>query len=191
MASDTYDTILQVASRLFARQGYTATSIRQIAEETGIGKATIYHHFPDKQAIALALLKRNTAKMQEMLNAVHAEPEPRQRIRTAVEASLRFLNESSTMLQTVRREVPGGRAQLQAELGSFFQTYIGLLTEALRRGQEQGLFREFNPTDAAQVLMRMIQGTFAMAYLGGERGQPPEKAAAALLDIFFHGVDKT
>jgi AcrR family transcriptional regulator len=60
MSSDTRNTILQVANRLFVRQGYTATSTRQIAEEAGIGKATIYHHFPDKQAIVLALLENHT-----------------------------------------------------------------------------------------------------------------------------------
>ncbi len=190
MATDTRETILQVASRLFARQGYTATSIRQIAEETGIGKATIYHHFPDKQAIAWALLERHAAKIQEMLNKVQAEPEPRQRIQTAVEESLRFLNESSAILQIVRREIPGGRTQMQKDLVSFFRTYIRLLEDAVRQGQAQGIFRPMDATETARVLLRMIQGTFSMTYLTGERTQEPEKAAATLLDVFFHGVDK-
>jgi TetR/AcrR family transcriptional regulator, cholesterol catabolism regulator len=190
MPTETYETILQVANRLFAKQGYTATSVRQIAQETGIGKATIYHHFPDKQTIALALLKHNTVKMKEMLATVEAETEPRRRIQTAVQASLSFLYESSDILQVVRREVPGGRTKLQNEMASFFQTYIGLVAEALRQGQKQGIFRAMDPAEAAQVLMRMIQGTFAMTYISGQKSQPPEKAAAALLDVFFLGVEK-
>jgi hypothetical protein len=36
----------------------------------------------------------------------------------------------------------------------------------------------------------MIQGTFALAYLAGERPPPPERATASLLDIFFRGIEK-
>ncbi|NMC78544.1 MAG: helix-turn-helix transcriptional regulator, partial [Chloroflexi bacterium] len=55
--SETYSRIMQIARRLFVQQGYTATSMRQVAGEAGIGKATIYHHFPDKQAVVMALLQ--------------------------------------------------------------------------------------------------------------------------------------
>src|SRR5512141_3178051 len=99
MGSDTYDTILQVAGRLFSQQGYTATSIRQIAEESGIGKATIYHHFQDKQAIVLALLMGNVERMNEILVLINAEKDPRRRIQTATEASLGFLYDSMDLVQ--------------------------------------------------------------------------------------------
>ncbi len=189
MPSDTRDAILQVANRLFVRQGYTATSTRQIAEEAGIGKATIYHHFPDKQAIVLALLDRNTARTRQVLDAVKAETDPRRRIETAVEASLRFFYESADILQIVRREVPGGRTQLKSEYITFLEEHTTLLTEALQQGIEQGLFRPVDPAEATRVLLIMIQGTFALAHLSGERLQPPEKATISLLDIFFQGVE--
>lgn len=189
MSTDTRSAILQAASRLFARQGYAATSIRQIAEEAGIGKATIYHHFPDKQAVVLELLGRNTEKTRQMLETVKAETDPRHRIATAIEASLRFFSESGDILQIVRREVPGGRAHLQSEYVTFARTYTALLAEALQQGIEQGLFRPIDPAEGVRVLMAMIQGTFALAYLGGEKLPPPEKSAASLLDIFFRGIE--
>ncbi len=190
MPSDTREIILQVANRLFVRQGYTATSTRQIAAEARIGKATIYHHFPDKQAIVLALLDQNTGRTRQVLEAVKTETDPRRRIETAVEASLRFFYESADILQIVRREVPGGRTQLQSEYTAFFQEHTTLLTEALQQGIEQGVFRPVDPTEASRVLLAMIQGAFALAYLSGERLQPPEKATASLLDIFFRGIEK-
>lgn len=190
MSADTYDTILHVARRLFTRQGYTATSVRQIAEEAGIGKATIYHHFPDKQAIVTALLMHNLAQMNAMLGVIRAEPEPRRRLYTAVESSLQFLAESTAILQIVRREMPGGRAQLQTLMASFFRAFIGVLTETLQQGQAQGVFRAMDPAVGARVLLTMIQGTYAMAYITGQRLAPPEAAAETLLDVFFHGVEK-
>ena len=50
--------ILDAADRLFRSQGYTATSMRQIAAEAGFGRAVsgLYNHYPNKEAIFAALL---------------------------------------------------------------------------------------------------------------------------------------
>lgn len=47
----TRDKILEVALRLFARDGYEATSTAAIASEVGITKGALYRHFSDKRAI--------------------------------------------------------------------------------------------------------------------------------------------
>jgi AcrR family transcriptional regulator len=187
--SETYDKILQTARRLFVQKGYTATSMRQVADQAGIGKATIYHHFPHKQAIVMALLNKNISRMDETMQLVRAEGDPRRRIQIAAAASVNFLLEAVDIMQIVRREVPGGRDQMQTGFMKFYQEYIHLLADAIRRGTKQGIFRAVDPTNAARVLMTMIQGTFAMAYLSGRHPQSPEKAAAALLDIYFQGID--
>jgi AcrR family transcriptional regulator len=189
MAPETYDKILSTARRLFVQQGYTATSMRQVAEMAGIGKATIYHHFPDKQSIVMALLSHNLARMETALQRVRAESDPRRRIQVAAETSVDFLFESADIMQIVRREIPGARDQMQAGFAKFFQEYMALLAEAIQRGTEQGIFRPVDPLSTARVLMTMIQGTFAMAYLINERSQTPQQAAAALLDVYFQGLD--
>jgi AcrR family transcriptional regulator len=189
MAAETYDKILSTARRLYVQQGFTATSMRQVAETAGIGKATIYYHFPNKQSIVMALLQRNITHMEEALQCVRVEAEPRHRIQVAAETSVAFLFESADIMQIVRREVPGGRDQMQNRYTQFFQEYMTLLADAIRSGIEQDIFRPVNPVDTARVLMTMIQGTFAMAYLINERAQTSQQAAAALLDIFFQGLD--
>ncbi len=188
-ASTTYAKILQTAQRLFVQKGYTATSMRQVAAEAGIGKATIYHHFPDKQAIVVALLEKNTVYMKEALELVRVEDDPRRRIQVAATASIQFLFKSVEIIQIMRREVGGGREKIQTGFLDFLQEYLALLADAVRRGTQQGIFRPVDPNDAARILMTMIQGTFAMAYLGGRSTENPEAAAAALLDIFFQGID--
>lgn len=188
MAAGTRDTILEVAARLFVQQGYTATSIRQIAEGTGIGKATIYHHFPDKRAIALALFESRMARGQEYVAAVEAETDPRRRIEFAVEQALRFVFESAELMSMVRREVPEGWAQVRAQSTPFMRKLMALLAEALRQGAEQGAFRPVDPAAGARVLMAMVQGSFALTHVGVERAPAPEKAARVLLDVFFNGV---
>jgi AcrR family transcriptional regulator len=48
--------VLDAALTLFSRQGYRATSIRDIADAAGVSTGNVYHHFKDKEAIFLELL---------------------------------------------------------------------------------------------------------------------------------------
>ena len=47
-AERTRQQILETAERLFADQGYDATSLQMIADEMGLTKAAVYYHFPAK-----------------------------------------------------------------------------------------------------------------------------------------------
>ena len=50
--------ILEAALRLFSRQGYGGTSIRDIADVAGCSTGNVYHQFPDKETIFRLLLER-------------------------------------------------------------------------------------------------------------------------------------
>ncbi len=49
--------LFQTASRLFYRHGYRATGVNVIASESGIGKMTLYRHFPSKTVLVEAYLR--------------------------------------------------------------------------------------------------------------------------------------
>ena len=50
--------LLQVATDIFIRQGYNATTLDRIAAEAGVAKRTIYARYPDKQALFFTVLQR-------------------------------------------------------------------------------------------------------------------------------------
>ena len=64
----TAERILNAAEALFASQGYDGTSLRQIAEQTGIKEPGLYNYFPGKQALYEAVLHRALNPMAEVLN---------------------------------------------------------------------------------------------------------------------------
>lgn len=189
MALETRHNVLQAARSLFVQQGYTATSMRQVAEAAGIGKATIYHHFPDKQSIAQALLEDSLSGMDSVLEIVQAEANPRRRIYAAAEFSMGALFTHADLWQVVRREVPGGREFMQARMAAFFRQYIALIATTVQAGIDQGLFRPIEPLRAGRVFLTLIQGAFATAMLSGELGQSPTELANLLLDVYFQGID--
>ena len=62
------DQILDSASRLFIEQGYSATSVRQIADDVGCTEAAIYYHFKDgKRALFQAVVEENLPDMMELI----------------------------------------------------------------------------------------------------------------------------
>jgi AcrR family transcriptional regulator len=64
----------RVALELFTQQGYEATSLRQIAEALGITKASLYYHFPSKEAILRSLFEDRATEAESLLAWLHDQP---------------------------------------------------------------------------------------------------------------------
>ena len=64
----------RVALRLFTEQGYEATSLRQIADELGINKASLYYYFDGKEAIVQSLLEQRGDEAEAVLAWVREQP---------------------------------------------------------------------------------------------------------------------
>ncbi|HTZ23165.1 MAG TPA: helix-turn-helix domain-containing protein, partial [Streptosporangiaceae bacterium] len=69
---DTKQRILAIAGELFARQGYTGTTIADIARELGTTTAALYYHFPSKAAILGGLLARPLEAYTRLLDGLAA-----------------------------------------------------------------------------------------------------------------------
>ena len=59
--------IKKSAINLFYKKGYFATSMSAISNATGIGKSSIYHHYPTKEDILLDIFRTTMKDLQEML----------------------------------------------------------------------------------------------------------------------------
>lgn len=66
--------ILEVASRLMAERGYTATSLSVLGAETGLPKSAIYHHFRSKSGLLSAVMERGLHDFFTAMREAHADP---------------------------------------------------------------------------------------------------------------------
>ena len=64
--ASTRDRIVDEAFSLFAELGFHAVSVRDIAAAVGVRDASLYNHFPGKQAIFDAILERELARLRDM-----------------------------------------------------------------------------------------------------------------------------
>lgn len=88
---DQRDSILAHAAVLFARQGYTATSMNQVAAACGLSKAALYHYVRDKQALLARVAQGHVQRLEAVVQDVLAQGLPAEaRLRELI---LRFVRE--------------------------------------------------------------------------------------------------
>jgi len=82
------------ALEVFARQGFHAAAMAQIAELAGVTKPVLYDHFASKQALHAHLLRGHTEELLTRVEAaVAAQPDPEGRLRAMVDGFFAFVAE--------------------------------------------------------------------------------------------------
>jgi AcrR family transcriptional regulator len=166
-APDRRKQILAVAQKLFAHQGFRATTTREIAEKAGMNEAILFRHFRTKEDLywsVLDELMRSLNSKQELQKVIigrelksGAGPEDDEAF---------FASIAQGMLDRSRREPNLGRLLYFSALerhslsGRFFRTYVvvywELLAKYIRRRMRSGDFRSFNPSLAARSFIGMV-----------------------------------
>jgi len=85
---DTRDQIRTAALELFVRQGYEVTSLREIADRVGITKASLYYHYPSKQALLTAIVEPLVKGWERLAAEVVSLPQTPEHTRLALAAYL-------------------------------------------------------------------------------------------------------
>jgi AcrR family transcriptional regulator len=78
--------VLHAALELFAEHGVGGTSLQMIADRLGVTKAAVYHQFPTKDEIILAVVQPATDRIAAIFVTADAEPQPGRRRAMVVEA---------------------------------------------------------------------------------------------------------
>ncbi len=92
--------IARVAARLFAKQGYDATSVRQITDEAGVTKPTLYYHYGSKEGLAHALLTVPIRILSDRIQQIVESPGPAvERLGDFLEAHFDFCREEPDRLR--------------------------------------------------------------------------------------------
>ena len=122
----TKEVILNLTIPLFAKYGYDKVSMRQIAEAVGIKAASLYHHFPNKQALYIAALTETFSKHAAFMNeSFTLQASPEQRLGRLVHQLCILMNENTDFSRLIQREIMDGnekRMQFLADhvFGDFF-----------------------------------------------------------------------
>jgi len=178
--------ILARAAALFARQGYHATSMNQVAEACGLSKATLYHYYRDKDAMLVQIAEGHVTRLAALLDEVAAlrlPPEPRLRelIRRIVveyadaQHAHRVLTEDVKFLPAADRE---RILNVERRVVAGFADAVAALRPALR---DAALAKPMT-----MLLFGMINWMFTWMKPGGSLSH--EALAPLVADLFLGGL---
>ena len=99
--------ILKAAAALFARRGYTAATLNEVASASGVSKATLYHYFSDKHALLEDIVSSHVARLeglarQEAPAALGPEARLRSLIRRFMQAYADAQSEHRVLTEDVK-----------------------------------------------------------------------------------------
>ena len=161
VGKETAERIRQSAVGLFARHGYAAVSMREIASEVGVGAGALYNHFATKQDLLVALMERH---MIGLLSAWNADPG------AAADADAAMALESFTRFhiryhKDLADEVSVAYMELRSleqpnfhRIEQFRRTYEDQLIAILDRGVATGVFHASDTKIAAMAIIAMLTG---------------------------------
>ncbi|RMF06606.1 MAG: TetR/AcrR family transcriptional regulator [Candidatus Neomarinimicrobiota bacterium] len=130
--------ILEAAEKLFARDGYTATSLDRVAEEIEISKGTIYLYFKNKEDLFFSLIQERFQQLVETVaEKIAAAATLEELIETAVSVAMEETKKQHylfriTSAEQAKVKSPAHR-NLRKQMLAIRQRYIEVYSRALAR----------------------------------------------------------
>ena len=179
------ETILARAAELFARRGYTATSMNEVAEACGVSKPSLYHYVRDKHQLLAEIAEAHIGRLLALVaEAEAAEPAPERRLRRLIEAFLAAYAgsqaEHRVLTEDVRFLLPDERQRVldgqRRVVAAFAEAIASIRPELAGASLDKPL---------AMLLFGMMNWMFTWLQPKGELSHAD--LAPVVADLFFGG----
>jgi AcrR family transcriptional regulator len=150
-ARENRERILSAAEAVFGEQG-AAGSTEEVARRAGVGIATVFRHFPTKDALVEAALLRHLDELLEAARTLENNADPR----AALHSLIRTMVASGARKRTLASLLSGGPTP-DAAAGA--DRLKALVRRILRRAQDAGAVRPTVKIDELYLLIRGLSST--------------------------------
>ncbi len=178
LKSPSRERIVDVAEKLFAERGLGGVGLAEVAERAGLGKASLFHHFPTKAHLYGAVMAGILIRLEdELIRALAAGGSPAQRldrwIDTVIDVFAAHPNYPRLLIRALveYEELPDGLRdgkKARDAMNRLTASALGLLKE----GMESGVFRRASAAHTLQALIGatihpLATGRFGEELVGG------------------------
>jgi TetR/AcrR family fatty acid metabolism transcriptional regulator len=182
--------LLDAAVRVFARKGYHASRVGDIAEEAGVAYGLLYHYFRSKEDVLLTVFRETWRALIETIKSVEqaADP-PREQLRKVAEILLRSWQRDPELVRVLVLEVTRS-PHLPREMDEIAEAFAAI-QEIIERGQADGSIR---PDLDARLASYVFYGAVEELLTGWVLGRLPDsdedvaRAERTLVEIVTSGL---
>jgi TetR/AcrR family transcriptional regulator, fatty acid metabolism regulator protein len=182
--------LLDAAVRVFARKGFHASRVGDIAEEAGVAHGLLYHYFRSKDQVLEAVFHDNWSILLARIANVEETDEPAaDQLRHIAAIVLRTWLHLPDVVRVVIREF-GRSPELAERIGELAQP-IDSIARVIERGIERGEFKKVDPRVAATVVYGSIDELLTAWVLDRLPAAEEDVAAAeqTLVDVSLRGLE--
>ncbi|MGK6310726.1 TetR/AcrR family transcriptional regulator [Variovorax sp. DT-64] len=154
------DVVLQLRD-VFRRFGYEGATLSRISDVTGLGRASLYHHFPNgKDEMIKAVLEKTEETFdREILGRLRAELSPEERIRNVLDHFWTHYSGGSTTCFLALLALTSNEGDLGAGIQRVFRKWVTGFADVIR---EAGVPSDIADVRAEDAVLR-IQGALVLA----------------------------
>jgi len=195
-AALTREQLLYAALTVFRSQGYTRTTLDDIAAAAGVTRGAIYWHFGGKAELYNALISEHLTRAYTVFEHVLAQAgTPMDRLRRFMRRFLEYLEEDADyravlelklLMTEVTPELVGGLQRMNQRNDVSLDTLMQLIQTALMAGEVRS---GVEPRTAALIVMGFLGGITSL-WLQQPTSFSLKACASVLVDTFLQGIAK-
>jgi TetR/AcrR family fatty acid metabolism transcriptional regulator len=181
--------ILQAAVKVFARNGYFAARVSEIASRADVADGTIYLYFKGKEDILVSLfdevMREHVTSARQDIQSVQGAPE---RLRVLAEHHLRALGGDRDLAVVFQVELRQSTKFMERFTASWLQDYFALVGEVIEQGRREGSLRADVPP---KVLAKAFFGTLdemVTSWILSRKDYDLPRLAAPVVDLLLRGA---
>jgi TetR/AcrR family fatty acid metabolism transcriptional regulator len=181
--------ILEAAVRVFAKKGYFAARVSDVAKRAGIADGTIYLYFKNKEDILVSLfdevMSEHVARGKEELQRI---PGTAAKLHAIAARHLRLLGENEDLAVVFQVELRQSTKFMERFTASWFRDYLELLTGVIEDGQRDGTLRAELPRKLLAKALFGALDEMVTSWILGRKTYDLGELAAPVVDLFLRGA---
>jgi AcrR family transcriptional regulator len=185
------DQIMAAAKEVFARKGFHATTIADIAKRAGLAYGSIYWYFDSKDELFHALMAVEEAALRAHVAAAVAAPRENadsvSPFRTAVQATFEFFEADRATVKLLFRDSYALGDRFEKHLGGIYERFIDDIETFVVAAQQRGEVVAAPPRMVAYTLAALI-GQLAHRRLSTDDGVTAGQVADFVVSLVLDGL---
>lgn len=186
---DKRERILRAAIKVFARKGFYATRVSEIAKAAGVADGTIYLYFKNKDDVLIRIFEDRLTKLLDYLKQETADIHGVEaRLRRIVELQLGLLEGQRDLAEVITVNLRQSSRLLKQYAAPLFNQYLEFIASIFAKGQEDGVIRkDVHPFVLARSLWGALDGIALTWALGDAQPGSLNRASTQIASLFLDG----
>ena len=181
--NDKRERILAAAETVFAKHGFFAARVAEIAKEAGVADGTIYLYFKSKDDLLISLFENRMKQVNEKLRLAIADRPPAEQLRAFIHTYLQLVSDEPTAAEVLTIELRQSSKFMKEYDNPQFADFLRMLGGIIAAGQERGDYDQAIPSHVAARMIFGMVDELALAWVlarqpsisGGAPGTRPKK----------------